>query len=110
MEQKRTRKYYISTEGQTEKLYFEHLQRLINFSNEAKCKVNFSIKTTDPKSFVKRINILTNVRIYHIFDVEATDHEYTERFKATLKNMKDAEKLGKNIKYISGYSNLTFEI
>lgn len=108
--EKKTLKFYFSTEGETEKWYLEHLQKLINNSEVAKCRVSFLIKTLCPVSFVKTISIIQKTRIFHFFDVESTENEYERRFKDMLEKMKTAEKKGKAVSYSPAYTNLTFEL
>lgn len=108
--EKRTLKFFFSTEGETEKWYLEHLQKLINNCETAKCKVSFFIKKSSPASFVKMISIIQKTKIFHFFDVESTENEYEQRFKDTLKKMKIAEKNGKTVSYSPAYTNLTFEL
>ena len=110
MAEKTTLKYYFSVEGETEKLYLEHLAALINQSDKSICKVVFNTKVCTPSSFVKRVSFLQNIKINHLFDVESTEPEYEKRFKNTLDNMKLAETSGKAVQYFPGYTNLTFEL
>lgn len=108
--EKETLKFYFSTEGETEKWYLEHLQKLINNNKMAKYKVSFVIKTLCPVSFVKTISILQKTKIFHFFDFESTEKEYEHRFNNILKEMKTAEKSGKSVSYYPAYTNLTFEL
>lgn len=110
MIEKRTVKYYFSTEGQTEKWYLEYLENLINSEESSNSKVSFNIKVDKPSSYVKRLNILKETKVYHIFDFESSEEEYEKRFISVLKEMEKSEKLGKKVSYINGYSNLTFEL
>lgn len=108
--EKRTLKYFFSTEGETEIWYLKRLEELINSSPNSTCKVSFNIRKDSPRSFVKKISILNKVVIFHLFDVESVEPKYEKRFIGVLDNMKMAEKLGKNITYIPVYTNLTFEL
>lgn len=110
MAEKKTLKYYFSTEGKTEQYYLEHLQNLINSCAEAAYKVSFTMKPISPKSYVKRINILNKSTIFHLFDFESNESEFETHFKNVLAEMRAAEKLGKKVIYKNGYSNLTFEL
>lgn len=108
---KETRKYYFSVEGETEKWYLEWLQKTISSDSRSKYNVKFDFKIErDPVSRLKNLSPIGNIEITHIFDMEseATDHE--EGFRSTLERMKEAQRLGKNIVYKLGYSNLTFEL
>lgn len=44
-----------------------------------------------------------------VFDVEDADADHRKRFENTLKEMSEAENLGKAIKFDLGYSNIDFE-
>lgn len=110
MIEKKTIKYYFSTEGQTEKWYLEYLENLINSEESCNFKISFNIKVDNPSSYIKRLNILKETKIYHIFDVESSEEEYEKKFTSILNEMEKSEKLGKKISYINGYSNLTFEL
>lgn len=105
-----TQQYYFSVEGQTEKWYFEWLQRVINENDEAVHKVNFDIKIEkNPISFAKRFSVLGNgVTVWHVFDFEGNDNE--KQFQDILDMMRKVQGLGKNIVYKSGYSNLSFDL
>lgn len=110
MAEKHTLKFYFSTEGETEKWYLEYLQTLINNCKDAEYKVSFIIKVCRPKAFIKRVVNISRTTIYHFFDVESTEPDYIARFNGVLDEMISAEKMGKDIKYENGYSNLTFEL
>ncbi|MDQ2087758.1 RloB family protein [Herbivorax sp. ANBcel31] len=111
MLKKKTKKYYFSVEGETEKWYFDWLQEKINSEPDAKCKVNIEKeKCKNPKSWVKKLKIFSKISITNVFDYEGNDKEHVENFKRTLKLMKEASQLGKQIKYNLGYSNFTFEL
>lgn len=53
-----TNKYYFSTEGETEKWYLQHLEKLINNEAASVCNVSFYVKKSNPVSYVKGINVL----------------------------------------------------
>mgnify|MGYP002561907549 CR=1 FL=1 len=103
--------YYFSVEGETEKWYLDWLQNCINECDEAKYKVKLDSKIEkDPLVRAKSMTILGKTEITHVFDRESEDELHTKQFMITLNRMKEAEKLGKNIKYKLGYSNFTFEL
>lgn len=103
--------YYFSVEGETEKWYLDWLQRSINAEPSATGMVKLDCKIQkDPISMVKGMPILGKTEITHIFDRESEEAFHQEQFKATLKRMKQAQELGKNIQYTLGYSNFTFEL
>lgn len=108
---KETRKYYFSVEGETEKMYIDWLQRIINMESEASYCVKFDCKVQkNPVKRVKGLNPIGKVDITHVFDYESNDEAHHQRFEGTLASMKDAGRLGKRIKYHLGYSNFTFEL
>ena len=87
------------------------LQNCINECDEAKYKVKLDSKIEkDPLVRAKSMTILGKTEITHVFDRESEDELHTNQFMTTLDRMKEAEKLGKNIKYKLGYSNFTFEL
>lgn len=107
---KTTQKYYFSVEGETEKWYFDWLQGKINSEPAARHKVSIDSKIQNPIKRAKSINMLTKTEIIHVFDYESNDEVHTVQFIKTLDLLKDASKLGKQIKYQPGYSNFTFEL
>ena len=103
--------YYFSVEGQTEKMYLDWLQSCINKSPEAKYTVKLDTKVEkDPVSRVKRMYVLGKTEITHVFDRESEDPIHIRQFEKTLCSMKEAQRLGKDIKYVLGYSNFTFDL
>ena len=111
MTKKHTKKYYFSVEGQTEKAYLDWLQNEINKHPDSVCKVSFDcVVQPDPVKRVKGITIAGKTDIWHLFDYESSDPEHTKRFVDTMDKMKKSEGMGKQIKYYSGYSNLTFDL
>ena len=64
----------------------------------------------DPLSRAKGLIVLEETEITHIFDRESESLVHEEEFSRTLEKMKEAEKIGKKIKYQLGYSNFTFEL
>lgn len=108
---KENRTYYFSVEGETEQWYLEWLQRIINAEPNAKYTVKLDSKIQkDPLSRAKRMTIVGKTEITHIFDYESDEEIHVKQFKTTLERMKDAQNIGKNIKYHLGYSNFTFEL
>ena len=108
---KKTKKYYFSVEGETEKLYLEWLQNTINNIPERKYNVKLDLKIEkDPLSRAKGITILEETEIIHIFDKESEEAIHQEQFYKTLARMKEAQNIGRQIKYQLGYSNFTFEL
>lgn len=105
-----TNKYYFSTEGETEKWYLQHLEKLINNEAASVCNVSFYVKKSNPISYVKGINVLKKTPVYHVFDVESNQEDDIKSFENMLGCMRKAERLGRAIVYENGYSNLTFEL
>ncbi len=58
----------------------------------------------------KSLTVTRKIEVYHFFDYESDEPIHVQGFQDTLANMKKAEKLGKQIKYKSGYSNFTFDL
>lgn len=105
-----TKRYSLTVEGETEKWYFEWLEKEINKVESRKYNASFKIKVEQsPRSFYKGTNFKTTPFAFHILDVESRDEYHTKKFKDTLKEMKEAN-TQKNIKYYLGYSNFTFEL
>lgn len=103
--------YYFSVEGETEKWYLEWLQKAINDTPEAKFKVKLDAKIQkDPLARAKGLTILGKTQIVHVFDRESEEPYHAKQFTDTIDRMKASEKTGKNIKYLLGYSNFSFEL
>lgn len=109
MKIKPSKRYYFSVEGNTEKMYLDWLQELINKQEKCQFKVKFDTKVEkNPKRRVKSLNIIDKTEIFHWIDFEELAKK-TE-FESALENMRSATKLGKKVKYILGYSNYTFDL
>lgn len=103
--------YYFSVEGETEKWYLNWLQERINESADVPRTVKLDVQVQkDPMKRVKQMVILEPTEITHVFDRESEDAVHIKQFAQTLTRMKDAQKLGKKVKYQLGYSNFTFEL
>ena len=97
---KENRTYYFSVEGDTEQWYLEWLQRMINAEPDARYTVKLDSKIQkDPLSRIKRMTVVGKTEITHIFDYESGEESHIKQFKTTLERMKDAQNIGKNIKY-----------
>jgi hypothetical protein len=108
---KETRKYYFSVEGETEQWYFQWLQNQINAEPAAKYKVSLDCpKQKDPVKRAKSMVVTGKTNITHVFDYESGEDVHATQFQTTLDRMKQAQSLGKEIKYLNGYSNFTFEL
>ena len=110
IEKKELRQYTLTVEGETEKMYFDWLQKTINNSDDArdKVKINTSIQPY-PLSYIKRLNAKSTPCVFHVCDVESNSMEDINRFHNIIDQLK-AAKDQKNIEYSLGYSNLTFEL
>lgn len=116
---KESRKFYLSVEGiNCEKLYFQHLQKLINSSPESAYNVSFDIKPQiSPMSMYKRISHKPVDKVgnrpipyIHIQDLE--DYNNTtlrKKFEQSIDEMINVKK-DSEVPYILGYSNFTFEL
>ncbi|MCM1054626.1 MAG: RloB family protein [Bacteroides sp.] len=103
--------YYFSVEGETEKLYLERLQELINNCEKASHKVKLIIKVQkDPREAVKAFAFTHKTAAYHLCDIESGGEEHIKSFRAAIDNMRAAEKMGKHVSYRLCYSNFTFDL
>lgn len=78
---KKVNSYYFSVEGENEKWYFEHLQNLINNSEESIFNVKFNIKIDkSPLSRIKAINVPVyasqKLPVFHIVDYEKVHFQH----------------------------------
>ena len=101
----------MSVEGETEKWYFEYLQRLINNDENLLCTVKFDIKINKSiHSRAKSIPAPYKVKAFHICDYESNEEEHIEQFAKILIELKSVKTINKNIVYNLGYSNFSFEL
>ena len=111
VKRKPTNKYYFSVEGETEQWYLKWLQDTINNTEDASCKVSIDCPVRkNPLKHAKSLTVTRKIKIYHFFDYESDEPIHVKGFQEALDNMKKAEKIGKQIKYRSGYSNFTFDL
>lgn len=111
MIKKQCKQYFLSVEGETEKWYFEHLQKLINSSNQIPLKVKFDISIN--KSIISRaksIPLPYKTKAFHICDYESNEEVHIAKFSQVLKDLKNVKKINKNINYSLGYSNFSFDL
>jgi hypothetical protein len=107
---KETNKYYLSVEGETELWYFEWLQNTINTSNTSHYMVKFDCQKKDPMKLARGLVLLGKTEITHVVDRESEEDIHMRQFETILTRMKEAENIGKSIKYHLGYSNFAFEL
>ncbi|MHB1484891.1 MAG: RloB domain-containing protein [Saccharofermentanales bacterium] len=108
---KKTNLFYFSVEGENEKWYFEHVQRIINQMESSTYNVKMEIKIQkSPLKHSKTISSLYQINAFHICDYESNDKIHTTGFERTLAEMKSIKKTRKHIKYKLGYSNYTFDL
>lgn len=104
-------KYWFSVEGETEKWYLEWLCGAINADPRATRKVAFDVKVEkNPLKRAKSLNVVGKAEVWHVFDLEDESDLHVRQTQDTLKRMRDAGKLGRGVKYMSAYSNFTFEL
>ena len=105
-------RYYFTVEGETEKWYLEWLRDAINADPRSKVKVVCSPKVQkNPVKWAKaNTNLDKRAKVFHVFDFEDEEPIHVKAFKDTLANMKKAGSLGRGFRYVSAYSNLTFEL
>lgn len=108
---KENKTYFMTVEGETEKWYFEWLQRTINSSSATLYTVKFDCQIQkDPLKRAKNLVVLGKTQITHITDRESEEAIHVQQFEMALGRMKEAERIGKSIKYSLGYSNFAFEL
>lgn len=101
----------MSVEGETEKWYFEHLQKLINNTDKIPFKVKFDISIN--KSIISRAKSISapyKIKAFHICDYESNEDIHVMQFNKVLEELKDVRKINKNINYSLGYSNFSFDL
>lgn len=109
-------RFYISCEGETERWYFEWLQRQINKDKRTREKIDFCFKNISPSSFAKsNKNAFTNAMIEgtkfcRVQDIEDYSECQIKAFHNLLKSNKEAKNILKKVSFIIGYSNYTFEV
>lgn len=102
--------YFFSVEGKTEILYLEHLQKLVRAEENRIANPVFQIEKCSPSKITRKITFIQPCTITSVFDVEDSDTEHRNRFENTLKEMREATKLGKAITFDLAYSNIDFEL
>ena len=103
--------YYLTVEGETEKWYFEHLQKLINQDESIPFTVKFNIKVGQSvHKSVKSIAAPFKVKAFHICDYESNDAIHIKKFKDILEHINTSKTINKNVLYELGYSNFSFEL
>lgn len=106
-----TKKYYFSVEGEMEGWYLQWLQNTINRVETRRYNAKFDVKVEkNPMSRIKSLTVSDKTEITHVFDMEGQEDVFQKQFCSVLSQMKEAESLGKKIKYYLGYSNLTFDL
>ena len=111
IKRKTIKKYFFTVEGETEKWYLKWLSDRINECDEASSKVSFDIQVQkDPLKRAKSLAVTGKTEIWHLSDYESDESIHVKEFKDTMDNMKKASKLGKQISYKFGYTNLTFDL
>lgn len=110
------KQYFYTVEGETEKWYLDWLEDEINANLDADPSANIKVSIRskvekNPLKYAKSIPIITKVEITHLFDYESHEMVHVKQFLETLDLLKEANSIrGKQIKYLLGYSNLTFEL
>lgn len=117
-DRKESRQFNISVEGiNCERMYFEHLARLINSSGENKYNIRLNCKKASPESFAKRNAHLPvekrgnkNLPFLHIQDIEDYyDDKQKKKFLSLIDEIRKTEK-EYGVCYELGYTNYTFEL
>ena len=118
MHRKESRQFFISVEGiNCEKLYFEHLARIINSSDRSTYNLKVAPRKMSPMDYAKRnaykpVDKRNNQDLpyIHVQDIEDYyDDGQRRKFFGLLDEIWNAEKTF-DITYQLGYSNYTFEL
>ena len=114
-----SRQFLVSVEGvNCERMYFEHLAKLINTSGRNKYNLNISPKAMSPLQYAKRNAYKQVYRqkggnklpYFHIQDIEDYyDAPLQQKFYGIIDEMREAERVF-DISYRLCYSNYTFEL
>lgn len=101
--------YYFTVEGQCEKLYLEHLEKLINNNNNASNRVKFTIQVgLSPKSALKRFTSFNSKSIlYCVWDREKEDECMNKKFEDYLNEI---DSISSKISARPAFSHLSFEL
>mgnify|MGYP001017864737 CR=1 FL=1 len=111
MKRKQSKMFYLSVEGDSERYYFNWLQKLINRNENIKYTIKFKIRIDSPTSYAKGVELFEKVIVYHVIDYESSSPEHVKKFNNELKLLKEAKKLNYQIKdYKLAYCNFTFEL
>lgn len=106
-------KFYLSVEGETEKWYFEHLRDLVNASPGVRYKLALQCNVEkSPLDMAKRIVVPkgASIDVWHVFDFESESEQHRTSFQDALRQMRDANGMGKRLRYLPAYSNFTFDL
>lgn len=119
MSRSESRQFHMSVEGANcERLYFEHLARLINLSGRNKYNLKIAPKAMSPFQYAKRTAYKPvdkqkggkDLPYIHIQDIEDFyDAQQQRKFYGVIDEMRKAEQTFR-ISYQLGYSNYTFEL
>lgn len=102
---KATEVFWICVEGECEKFYFEHLQKLIN-SSGLKVSVKFYITIEKkPDSYINSYKPAG--RIFFVWDRESNSDQDSRRFQKTLETIST---LASQYDIKPGYTHFTFEL
>lgn len=119
MSRKESRQFNISVEGiNCEKMYFEHLAKLINRCDRSTYNLKVDPKKMSPLEYAKRNAYKPvdkkkgnkKIPYIHVQDIEDYYDDFQRnKFFEMIDDMRTAEKQF-NIGYALGYSNYTFEL
>lgn len=114
LNKKESRLIYMSVEGvNCERLYFEHLKKLINSSGQNKFNLAVTPRVATPLEFAKRNAYKIkdkSIPFIHVQDIEDyNSKEHRDKFFTVIDDIRSVEeRLG--IEYRLGYSNYSFEL
>ena len=85
--------YWFTVEGDTEEWYLDHIQRLINNSDDSKYTIRIEHKKCkSPKRYAKSISPLLTPKVTHLCDIESTSQEHLSNFSKVLSELQSAKK------------------
>lgn len=93
-------------------MVFGSFKDLINAEPAARYNVVIERKVQpSPLKYVKTLTVTSPIKITHWFDYESSDPAHAQRFLNTINELERSSSIkGKQITYLMGYSNLTFEL
>lgn len=108
---KTNEQFFISCEGECEKFYFEHLQKLINTCEKRKANCKIYAKKKQPKDLVLGFGLAKlDLPFMSARDIEDNSPYHVKLFHEYLDEIKYCTTVLKAKTFIAGYSNFAFEL